>query len=258
VNAACKAGDLALKRAGLPDDITVTELADRALIALQGPKAASVVAELDPRAAEMVFMDVAALNLSGHEVWASRSGYTGEDGFELSVSAEEAEHLARRLLGDAEVSPIGLGARDSLRLEAGLCLYGHDIGVETGPISAGLGWAIQKVRRAGGERAGGFPGAAAVFSEIAEGVARKRVGLRPEGRAPMREGVPLFETEESASEIGMVTSGGFGPTVGGPVAMGYVAASHARAETRLWGEVRGKRLPVRVAKLPFVEPGFKR
>lgn len=258
VNAACKSADLALMRAGLPDEITVTELADRALIALQGPKAVSVVAELDPRAADMVFMDVAGLSLSGHDVWASRSGYTGEDGFEISVAAEEAEGLARRLLGDAEVAPVGLGARDSLRLEAGLCLYGHDIGVDTGPISAGLGWAIQKVRRAGGARAGGFPGTSAVFSEIAEGVARKRVGLQPEGRAPMRDGVPLFEAEDGGSEIGTVTSGGFGPTVGGPVAMGYVAASHANPETQLWGEVRGKRLPVRVARLPFVDQRFKR
>ena len=258
VNAACKAADITRMQAGMPAGVAVTELADRALLALQGPKAASVMTELDPRAAEMVFMDVADLELSGHAVWASRSGYTGEDGFEISVPAEEAEALARRLVGDAEVLPVGLGARDSLRLEAGLCLYGQDIDAATGPISAGLGWAIQKVRRAGGDRSGGFPGAAFVFREIAEGVARKRVGLRPEGRAPMRQGVRLFSAEDSESEIGDVTSGGFGPTVGGPVAMGYVGAVCAGAGTRLWGEVRGKRMPVEVVRLPFVAPGFKR
>lgn len=258
VNAACKEGDIARMKEGLPDGLLLEELSDRALLALQGPKAASVVAELDSRASHMVFMDVADLNLGGHAVWASRSGYTGEDGFEISVPAEEAESLARRLIGDAEVLPIGLGARDSLRLEAGLCLYGQDIDASTGPITAGLGWAIQKARRAGGDRSGGFPGAAFVFGEMAEGVARLRVGLQPEGRAPMRGGVPLFGAEDSESEIGTVTSGGFGPTVGGPVAMGYVGASYAREGTRLWGEVRGKKMPVEVVRLPFVAPGFKR
>ena len=258
VNAACKEADIARMREGLPKSVEVKELEDRALLALQGPRAASVMAELDPRAAKMVFMDVADLELSGHAVWASRSGYTGEDGLEISVPAEEAESLARRLIGDAEVLPIGLGARDSLRLEAGLCLYGQDIDAGTGPITAGLGWAIQKARRAGGARAGGFPGTAFVFGELAEGVARKRVGLLPEGRAPMRHGVPLFSSEDSDSEIGSVTSGGFGPTVGGPVAMGYVGASYANEGTRLWGEVRGKRMPVAVVRLPFVAPGFKR
>ena len=258
VNAACKEADVSRMRAGLPAGVTVTELTDRALLALQGPKAGNVMTELDPRAGEMRFMDVADLELSGHSVWASRSGYTGEDGFEISVAAEEAEALARRLIGDAEVLPIGLGARDSLRLEAGLCLYGQDIDAGTGPITAGLGWAIQKARRPGGDRAGGFPGAPQVFSEIAEGVARMRVGLRPEGRAPMRQGVPLFGSADSTSEIGSVTSGGFGPTVGAPVAMGYVGASYARAGTTLWGEVRGKRMAVEVVNLPFVPPGFKR
>ena len=258
VNAACKEADLALLRAGLPEAVTVTVLSDHALIALQGPQAASVICELDARAAEMRFMDAAALSLCGHAVWASRSGYSGDDGFEISVPADEAEALTRRLLGDAEVMPVGLGARDSLRLEAGLCLYGQDIDSGTGPISAGLGWAIQKVRRAGGARAGGFPGATALFSEIAEGVARCRVGLKPEGRAPMRAGVPLFSEEAGGEEIGQVTSGGYGPTLQAPVAMGYVARPLAREDTLLWGEVRGKRQPVRVASLPFVEPGFKR
>jgi aminomethyltransferase len=191
-------------------------------------------------------------------VQASRSGYTGEDGFEISLPAEEAESLATRLVNDADVAPIGLGARDSLRLEAGLCLYGHDIDAETGPISAGLGWAIPKLRRLGGDRAGGFPGAEAVFAEIAEGPARRRVGLRPEGRAPMREGVALFEEEAGGTQVGTVTSGGFGPSVGAPVAMGYVASGLTAEGTRLWGEVRGKRLAVEVASLPFVPARFKR
>ena len=258
VNAACKAADIALMRAGLPDEVSMDILDDRALIALQGPVAAAVVAELDPRAADMVFMDVADLDLSGHTVWASRSGYTGEDGFELSVPADQVEALARRLIGDAQVLPIGLGARDSLRLEAGLCLYGNDITSETSPVSAGLTWAMQKVRRAGGERAGGFPGVDVIFGDLAEGVTRKRVGLKPQGRAPMREGVEIFDTDDGGEAIGVVTSGGFGPSVEGPVAMGYVARHAASADKLLWGEVRGKRMPVEVVRLPFVAPGFKR
>ncbi|MEM9575849.1 MAG: glycine cleavage system aminomethyltransferase GcvT [Pseudomonadota bacterium] len=258
INAACKEGDLALMRAGLPDEITLTELQDRALIALQGPVAGSVIATLDPRAAEMRFMDVCDLSLSGHSVWASRSGYTGEDGFEISVPAEEVESLARRLINDADVAAIGLGARDSLRLEAGLCLYGNDIDATTGPIAAGLGWAIQKVRRPGGDRAGGFPGADAVSAEMSGGPRQKRVGLRPSGRVPMRDGVALFANETNSDPIGKVTSGGFGPSVEGPVAMGYVATEHADIGTTLWGEVRGKRLAVEVAALPFIPARSKR
>lgn len=258
VNAACKAEDVARMRAGLPDEISVTELTDRALIALQGPKAAAVIEDQDARAAEMRFMDVTDLALCGHAVWASRSGYTGEDGFEISVAADEAETLVRSLLTHHGVAPIGLGARDSLRLEAGLCLYGHDIDAMTGPVEAGLTWSVQKIRRAGGARAGGFPGADVVLEAFANGVARKRVGLRPEGRAPMREGVPLFDAHEGGAQIGAVTSGGFGPTVEGPVAMGYVTIEHAEVGTRIWGEVRGKRLAVDVAALPFVPANFKR
>ncbi|MDW3180974.1 glycine cleavage system aminomethyltransferase GcvT [Roseobacter sp.] len=258
VNAACKAEDLARMRAGLPDEIAVTELTDRALIALQGPKAAAVIEDQDARAAEMRFMDVADLALCGHAVWASRSGYTGEDGFEISVAADEAETLVRSLLTHHGVAPIGLGARDSLRLEAGLCLYGHDIDAMTGPVEAGLTWSVQKIRRAGGARAGGFPGADVVMEAFASGVTRKRVGLRPEGRAPMREGVQLFDAQDGGAQIGAVTSGGFGPTVEGPVAMGYVTKEHAEVGTRIWGEVRGKRLAVDVAALPFVPANFKR
>ena len=258
VNAACKVADIARMRAGLPEEIVVRELGNRALIALQGPEAAAVVEDLDPTAREMRFMDVADLSLCGHSVWASRSGYTGEDGFEISVAADEVETLVRSLLEQRDVAPIGLGARDSLRLEAGLCLYGHDVNAMTGPVEAGLSWALQKVRRAGGARAGGFPGSDAVLQAFSEGVARKRVGLRPEGRAPMREGVQLFDADAGGAQIGTVTSGGFGPSVGGPVAMGYVTAEHANAGARIWGEVRGKRMPVDVVALPFVPANFKR
>ncbi|WP_298969501.1 glycine cleavage system aminomethyltransferase GcvT [uncultured Roseobacter sp.] len=258
VNAACKGADMARMRAGLPDEITVEELTDRALIALQGPGAADALAGLDARAADMRFMDVTDLTLGGHEVWASRSGYTGEDGYEISVAAQDADALARTLLALEGVAPIGLGARDSLRLEAGLCLYGNDIDTRTDPVSAGLSWAIQKVRRRGGEREGGFPGAAQVLEAFANGPDQRRVGLKPEGRAPMRAGVEIFETAEGGAPIGAVTSGGFGPTVEGPVAMGYVMANHAVHGTQLFGEVRGKRLPVEVVKLPFVPANFKR
>ena len=258
INAACKDADLALMRKALPDDITLTELSDHALIALQGPAAATVIASLDDRAGAMRFMDTCELSLCGHAVWASRSGYTGEDGYEISVHADEVMPLARRLVDDAEVAPIGLGARDSLRLEAGLCLYGNDIDAATGPVGAGLSWAIQKVRRQGGARAGGFPGSAAIFDEMSDGPATKRVGLRPQGRAPMRQGVALFPTAEGGAQIGSVTSGGFGPSVQGPIAMGYVDADFAASGTALWGEVRGKRMGVEVVDLPFVPAGFKR
>jgi glycine cleavage system T protein (aminomethyltransferase) len=258
VNAACKQADIARMRAALAPEISVTHVADRALLALQGPRAEAVLAGLNPAAADMRFMDVATLDLNGAECWVSRSGYTGEDGYEISVPAAVAEALARALLAHEDVMPIGLGARDSLRLEAGLCLYGHDIDEETPPAEAGLVWAIQKARRSGGARAGGFPGAAAVLAQIADGPARKRVGLRPEGRAPMREGVALFAAIEGGEPIGKITSGGFGPTVGGPVAMGYVPAGLAVPDTQFFGELRGRRLPLSVTKLPFVAAGFKR
>ncbi|MBW4709799.1 glycine cleavage system aminomethyltransferase GcvT [Roseobacter sp. YSTF-M11] len=258
VNAACKKTDIARMQAKLPKELTVTEITDRALIAVQGPAAENALAALDVRAAEMRFMDVADLVLDGHPVWASRSGYTGEDGYEISVPADEAEALARILLAQDGVAPIGLGARDSLRLEAGLCLYGNDIDATTNPVAAGLNWAIQKVRRSGGEREGGFPGAAAVLEALSEGPGQRRVGLKPEGRAPMRAGVTIHDAAEGGALIGAVTSGGFGPTVGGPVAMGYVAARHAEQGTQLYGDLRGKRMPVEVVRLPFVPAKFKR
>lgn len=258
VNAACRAQDIALMKAALEPDIAVTEVTDRALLALQGPEAERVLSALDPRAAQMTFMDVATLDLDGVAAWVSRSGYTGEDGFEISVPADAAERIARSLLEDPDVEPIGLGARDSLRLEAGLCLHGHDIDDTTTPVEAGLSWAIQKVRRAGGDRAGGYPGAARLQAQMQSGAERRRVGLLPMGRAPMREGVALFADEQAVEPIGVVTSGTFGPTVGGPVAMGYVAAAHAGLETTLFGELRGKRQPVVVARTPFTPAKFKR
>lgn len=256
VNAACKEADIATMRAGMEPALSVTEIAGRALLALQGPAAEAVLAGVLPEVAGMRFMDMRTVTLEGVEFWVSRSGYTGEDGYEISLPADVAEGFARRLLAHEDVLPIGLGARDSLRLEAGLCLYGHDIDGETGPAEAGLGWAVQKLRRTGGARAGGFPGADAVLAGLAGDVARKRVGLRPEGRAPMREGVDLFDSDGAA--VGRVTSGGFGPSVGGPVAMGYVRADLAAPGTTLYGELRGKRLPVTVATLPFVAARFKR
>ncbi len=258
VNAACKDADIAHLRAGLPSDVTLEVIADRALLALQGPEAEAVLAALNPAVAEMKFMDVATVELAGAECWVSRSGYTGEDGYEISVPVAAAEALARALLADDRVMPIGLGARDSLRLEGGLCLYGHDIDTTTSPVEAGLNWAIQKVRRSGGAREGGFPGADHILSELHNGAERARVGLKPQGRAPMREGVELFAGEEKETPIGTITSGGFGPSVEGPVAMGYVPIDLAAPGTVIYGEVRGKRLPVEVVSLPFVPARFKR
>ena len=257
VNAACKAADIAYMKASLKG-VEVIEITDRALLALQGPASEKVLAAMNPAAAEMAFMDVVTMDLHGAECWVSRSGYTGEDGYEISVPNDHAEALARALLAHDDVAPIGLGARDSLRLEGGLCLYGHDIDETTTPVQAALTWAIQKVRRPDGLRAGGYPGADMIAAELANGATRKRVGLRPEGRAPMREGVSLFAATDSTDQIGTITSGGFGPTVEGPVAMGYVSAELAKIDTTIFGELRGKRLPLTVIKLPFVAANFKR
>jgi aminomethyltransferase len=256
VNGAMKCLDLEIIAQALPDhDVALLE--DRALLALQGPAAEAAFAALVPGAAALRFMDVRTLGWEGASLWVSRSGYTGEDGFEISVPVDRAEALARALLAQPDVAPIGLGARDSLRLEAGMPLYGQDLTAEVTPVEAGLGWAIGKVRRAGGARAGGFPGADRVLAELAEGPARRRVGLRPEGRAPMRQGVPLYAAEVGGAPVGQVTSGGFGPSVGAPVAMGLVEAGHADGPT-LWGELRGRRLPVAVADLPFHRPRYVR
>jgi len=244
VNAACKAQDLAHLRAGLPDH-RVEELADRALLALQGPQAAAVMARLAPDAVKLGFMSGATVAVAGLPCFVTRSGYTGEDGFEISVAAADADGLARRLLAEPEVKPIGLGARDSLRLEAGLCLYGHDIDTTTSPIEAALAWTMSKRRR----EQGGFPGAAVIQGQLAQGASRKRVGIQPEGRAPAREGTPILD--QDGRRIGTVTSGGFGPTVNAPVAMGYVETGHHTVGTPVALEVRGKTLPARVAAMPF-------
>lgn len=251
VNAARKGHDIPHMAGHLTAVAEVVPVTDRALLALQGPQAEAALARLEPRVAAMRFMDVGVFG----DLWVSRSGYTGEDGYEVSVPQARAEAFARALLAMPEVLPIGLGARDSLRLEAGLCLYGHDLDETTSPVEAGLTWAIQKSRRAGGDREGGFPGAARILRELADGPARKRVGLRPEGRAPMREGVALFSGDTAA---GTICSGGFGPSVEGPIAMAYVPAAFAASGTRLDGEVRGKRMPVTVADMPFHPTTYKR
>ncbi|MGL4966545.1 MAG: glycine cleavage system aminomethyltransferase GcvT [Inquilinus sp.] len=252
VNAACKDADFAHIAAKLAGRAKLVRLDDRALIALQGPKAAAVLARHAFGADDLAFMESGTFALDRVECMISRSGYTGEDGFEISVPAEEAEDLARRLLAEPEVAPIGLGARDSLRLEAGLCLYGHDIDTATTPVEAGLSWTIGKRRRA----EAGFPGAGRILKQLAEGPARKRVGIRPEGRAPAREGTPVLSAD--GREIGRVTSGGFGPSVGGPVAMGFVESGFAASGTAVTLLIRDKAHPATIVALPFVAPNFHR
>lgn len=256
VNAATKHDDFAHIKAHLGDDVQMDWLGGDvhayALIALQGPKAVDVLAKFIPGVAELTFMTSGYFDLDGVKLGIARSGYTGEDGFEISVPAEHAPALAKKLLAEDGVAPAGLGARDSLRLEGGLCLYGHDIDTSTTPVEAGLKWVINKRRR----EEGGFPGADVILKQIADGTDRLRVGIRPEGRAPVREGVEL--QDENGSVIGTVTSGTFGPTVGAPVAMGYVAAEYAAPDTQVNAMVRGKPMPCRVAKMPFITPGYKR
>jgi aminomethyltransferase len=258
VNAACKEADAAHLRKHLSDVCVIEPLPDRALIALQGPRAESALAAFCADAPLMRFMDAGPHEVDGIDCFVSRSGYTGEDGFEISVPAERAERLANRLLENADVLPIGLGARDSLRLEAGLCLYGHDIDTTTTPVEAALEWSIQKSRRTGGARSGGFLGAQEILAQLEKGAPRRRVGLRPEGRAPVREGAALFADNASIEPIGAVTSGGFGPSLNAPVAMGYLPASLATPGTQIFAEVRGQRLPLQVAITPFVPNTYKR
>jgi aminomethyltransferase len=258
VNAACKAEDEAHLRANLSETCVIEPLPDRALIALQGPNACSVLAKFCADVAAMRFMDSGPRSVDGIDCFVSRSGYTGEDGFEISVPAERAEALATALLADSAVLPIGLGARDSLRLEAGLCLYGHDIDTTTTPVEGALEWSIQKSRRHGGVRAGGFPGADKILSQLEQGAPRRRVGLRPDGRAPIREGAPLFPDAASSEPIGAVTSGGFGPSLNAPVAMGYLPSAHAASGGLVFAQLRGQRLPMRVAATPFVPNTYKR
>jgi aminomethyltransferase len=256
VNAACKEQDIAHLKKHLAGRCEVEELADRALLALQGPGAAAVMARLAPGVEKMIFMNTAKVTLVGVECFISRSGYTGEDGYEISVPADKSVELAKLLLAQPEVAPIGLGARDSLRLEAGLCLYGHDIDTTTTPIEGSLLWALSKVRRADGARAGGFPGAKVILDQIKSGVSKKRVGLQPKDRVPVREGAELVDAEGKV--IGKVTSGTFGPTFNGPVAMGYVDAAHTALGTTFSAMVRGKAVPVEVVKTPFVAQRYYR
>ena len=254
VNAARKAGDFALIKERLPDSVRLTALDDMALIALQGPLAAAVVMRLASGQGleRMAFMDAKAARFADVETFISRSGYTGEDGFEISLAATQAERLVRLLLSEPDVAPIGLGARDSLRLEAGLCLYGHELNETVDPVEASLAWSIGKRRRV----EGGFPGAPRVQLALARGPKRRRIGLRPDGRAPAREGTEIVTT--AGAPIGVITSGGFGPSVGAPIAMGFVERSHADAGTPVGLIVRGRTLSARVVALPFHPHAYHR
>jgi len=257
VNAACKAQDIAHLEANLPQDVKLEIMPDRALLALQGPKAGEVLARLIPESADMVFMDSRVLEFAGVDCIVGRAGYTGEDGFEISIPGEHAERLTRLMLAETEVEWIGLGARDSLRLESGLCLYGHDIDQTTTPVEASLLWAISKVRRTNGARAGGFPGADIILDQIAtKDVKRKRIGMVGLGKAPVREGAELYNS--AGDNIGVVTSGTAGPTKGSPIAMGYVEKAYAVLDTEIYAEVRGKKLPMLIQKMPFVEQRYHR
>ena len=257
VNASRKELDEAHLRAAVSDRCIIERLDDRALLALQGPLAQPVLARLVPDIASLRFMDVGRLSILGADCLVSRSGYTGEDGYEISVPITHAQSLARALLEDRNVAPIGLGARDTLRLEAGLCLYGCDLDEDTTPVEAGLDWVIAKPRRRGGVREGGFPGADLILSQLAEGSSRRRVGLRSKERTPVRGGSILHAEASGQTAVGRVTSGGFGPTVNAPVAMGYVAQAASRPGTLLFAEVRGRRVPVEVTALPFVKLNYR-
>lgn len=249
VNAGCKDADIAHLQARIGARCQVIPEPERALLALQGPKAVDALARLDAGVAALTFMTGGHFRLAGADCFVTRSGYTGEDGYEISVPAAQAVELARALLAQPEVAPAGLGARDTLRLEAGLCLYGHDIDTATTPVEAGLVWAIQKLRRPGGERAGDHPGAEVIGAQLTGGAARRRVGLVGLERLPVREGAPLLDAE--GRRVGQVTSGTVGPSVGQPIAMGYVETALAAVGTALFAEVRGKRVPMQVAAMPF-------
>jgi aminomethyltransferase len=257
VNAAATAADLAHLQEHLSATCSVELASARALLAVQGPDACAALSALVPAVAAMRFMDAGVFTVDAATCFISRSGYTGEDGFEMSVPVAVAEDIAERLLRHPSVQLVGLGARDSLRLEAGLCLCGHDLGKDTTPIEAALDWAIQPARRTGGSRPGGFPGADVILTQLERGVARKRVGLRPEGR-PVREGAALFAHPTLDAPIGRVTSGTYGPTAQGPVAMGYVPISLTPIGTRLFADVRGQRIPLAVSDMPFVAHRYHR
>jgi aminomethyltransferase len=255
VNAACKDDDLAHIRKHLSDTCEIEPMFSRGLMALQGPQASRALARLVPSVATMKFMTGAFVTIDGAQCYVTRSGYTGGDGYEISTPADKAEAIARLLLAQPEVKPIGLGARDSLRLEAGLCLYGHDIDTTTTPIEAVLLWSIGKERRADGEREGGFPGASVIQKQIAKGALRKRVGLLPEGKAIAREGC---EIAIGGKVIGKVTSGGFAPTLGRAIAMGYVEKSQSANGTKVELLVRGKPVPAEIVPMPFVKHAYYR
>ncbi len=256
VNASRKKEDVAYFESSLDGDCEMKVLEDRALIALQGPAAAAVMARVAPRSRDLLFMQAGSMEVAGVDCFVTRSGYTGEDGFEISLPADAAMRLAGSLLEHQEVRPAGLGARDTLRLEAGLCLYGQDLDETTTPVEAGLKWALSKARRPGGERAGGYPGFEVIAAQLEGGTERVRVGILPEGRAPVRAETHLVDN--SGEKVGKITSGGYGASVGGPVAMAYVHSSCGAVDTRLDAMVRGKTRPVRVAKLPFVKPRYHR
>jgi aminomethyltransferase len=257
VNATCKVSDEAHLRERLSNVCEVSMLSDRVLLALQGPQACAALASLAPSVESMRFMDAVTHQIDGTPCLVTRSGYTGEDGFEVSIPREVAASVAEQLLVNPHVHLIGLGARDSLRLEAGLCLYGNDISLSTSPVEAALEWAIQSSRRAQGSRAGGFPGAAAILGQLERGAARRRIGLRSESR-PVRAGAQLFLSESATTPVGSVTSGGFGPSVNGPVAMGYLPIRFSQAGNRLFADVRGHRVPVTVSDMPFIRHSYKR
>ena len=256
VNAACKEADIRHLQTNIGHRCRVLPLPDRALLALQGPQAVTALTRLNAAVGSLTFMTGAVVTLAGAECFVTRSGYTGEDGFEISVPAADATRLAEELLAQSEVKPAGLGARDTLRLEAGLCLYGHDIDTTTTPVEAGLTWAIQKVRRPGGAREGGYPGAAAIGTQLVAGAPSKRVGLVGLERVPVREGTPLFDAH--GHKLGHVTSGTLAPTADQPIAMAYLPADHAIAQHEVYAEVRGKRLPMRVSPMPFVPHRYHR
>ncbi len=257
VNAGCKDHDIAHLHNHLPADVELEIINDRSLLALQGPLAADILVKLQPSVASMVFMDTAVVEINNIECYVSRSGYTGEDGFEISVANDKAEELAKALVAFDEVEWIGLGARDSLRLECGLCLYGHDLDETTTPIEASLAWGISKIRRIGGGRVAGFPGADIILSQLeVQQVSRKRVGLIGQTKAPVREGCQLFDADDNI--IGIVTSGTVGPSVEKPISMAYVRADLAVIGSEIFAEVRGKKLAMTVAKMPFVAQRYQR
>ena len=256
VNAACKHADVRHMVTNIGHRCTVVPMPERALLALQGPKAVDALARLDAGVAELTFMSGGQFNLAGAPCFVTRSGYTGEDGFEISVPAEQAVELAEALLRQPEIQPAGLGARDTLRLEAGLCLYGHDIDETTSPVEAGLSWAIQKVRRPGGAREGGYPGAAAIARHLAGGARTKRVGLVGLERVPVREGAVISDSH--GRKLGHVSSGTLAPTVNQPIAMAYLPPDHAQPHHEVFAEVRGKQVPMRVTPMPFTPHRYKR